>query len=230
MSNLSVSLDIPPLPTYSLTPRELIIPPIPDYISLLIFPFVAYWVASMAFHWIDINDYFPQYRLHTPVELLKRNHVSRWEVVRDVIVQQIIQTAVGIVIGYWEDVEHTGREDYDIAVWARRIRIVQMAIPRAISLVGLDAAGLAENLSAYPMLAGALGGGRYPSLTQSVIMETGAEVIAPAFAQWELAVAGIIYWYLVPTLQFLFAIVFVDTWQYFLHRAMHMNKWLYSKS
>ncbi|KMU82217.1 sphingosine hydroxylase [Coccidioides immitis H538.4] len=37
-----------------------------------------------------------------------------------------------------------------------------------------------------------------------------------------------IYWYLIPAFQFLFAVFFVDTWQYFLHRAMHLNKWLYT--
>ena len=50
-----------------------------------------------------------------------------------------------------------------------------------------------------------------------------------SFAGWELALASAVYWVLVPLLQFGVAIVVVDTWQYFLHRAMHMNKLLYSK-
>lgn len=36
-----------------------------------------------------------------------------------------------------------------------------------------------------------------------------------------------IYWWGIPVVQFAFAIFFIDTWQYFLHRAMHMNKFLY---
>jgi sphinganine C4-monooxygenase len=42
-------------------------------------------------------------------------------------------------------------------------------------------------------------------------------------------VARVVYWYGVPALQFLFGILAVDTWEYFLHRAMHLNKWLYGK-
>ncbi|KAJ3755097.1 fatty acid hydroxylase superfamily-domain-containing protein, partial [Lentinula raphanica] len=36
-----------------------------------------------------------------------------------------------------------------------------------------------------------------------------------------------VYWWVIPTLQLLFAMFVIDTWQYFLHRAMHVNKWLY---
>ncbi|KAF7370737.1 Sphingosine hydroxylase [Mycena sanguinolenta] len=36
-----------------------------------------------------------------------------------------------------------------------------------------------------------------------------------------------IYWWAIPVLQFLVAIFTIDTWQYFLHRSMHMNKFLY---
>lgn len=37
------------------------------------------------------------------------------------------------------------------------------------------------------------------------------------------------YWWAIPAIQFLFAIFFIDTWQYFLHRFMHVNKFLYRK-
>lgn len=43
-----------------------------------------------------------------------------------------------------------------------------------------------------------------------------------------LNVAKAIYWVAIPFLQFTVAILIVDTWQYFLHRAMHMNKFLYT--
>lgn len=169
----------------------------------------------MFFHWIDTNDYFPQYRLHTPAEVAKRNRVSRWEVVRDVVIQQIVQTAVGWLLGMTEPDDYFGKESYDVAVWARRIRIVERAIPGALALVGVDAVGLAKNLMpAHPTLAGAIAGGKYGSVA--------------AFASWEISAAWAVYWVLVPLLQFGVAILVVDTWQYFLHRAMHMNKWLYS--
>lgn len=182
----------------------------------------------MLFHWIDMNDYFPQYRLHTPAEVLKRNHVSRWEVVRDVNIQQIIQTIVGLLIAMTEPDEFIGKDDYNVAVWAQRIRLCERAIPSALALVGLDASALSARLDpSYPVIAGALAGGSYARLSQMVEI-AGETVIVPSFAPWELFAAKLIYWVVVPAAQFALAIVVVDTWQYFLHRAMHMNKWLYT--
>ncbi|KAF3398123.1 Sphingolipid C4-hydroxylase sur2 [Penicillium rolfsii] len=227
--NASVAFDLPPLPTYTLSVREPLLPPIPDNVLSLILPIIAYWGLSMVYHFIDVNGYFEKYRLHTPAEVLKRNKVTRWEVVRDVILQQVIQTIVGYVMTYFDAVEMVGREEYDVAVWATRLRLLQRAIPPTLALVGVDAVGLAKSVSqnGHTMLAGALAGGCYPDVVQSLILDNGAEIVAPAFTSWELAVASFIYWYLVPALQFLLAICVVDTWQYFLHRAMHLNRWLY---
>ncbi|KAI0726756.1 sphingosine hydroxylase [Fomitopsis betulina] len=38
-----------------------------------------------------------------------------------------------------------------------------------------------------------------------------------------------VYWWAIPTAKFLFGIFVVDTWEYFLHRAMHVNRWLYKQ-
>ena len=185
----------------------------------------------MIFHWIDTEDYFSQYRLHTPAEVLKRNHVSRWEVIRDVAIQQVIQTVVGTLLGMTEPDDFFGKDDYNVAVWGRRIRISQRAIPGLLSLVGVNAPGLAQNLAgSYPTFAGAVSGGLYPSLTELVTLGNGQLLSVPALTVWETVLAKVLYWYIVPAFQFGLAILFVDTWQYFLHRAMHMNKWLYSKS
>ncbi|KAJ5994746.1 hypothetical protein N7481_001723 [Penicillium waksmanii] len=206
-ANASVAFDLPPLPSYTLTERQPVFPPIPDNVVALLLPIVAYWVLSGIYHYLDVNNYFEQYRLHTPAELSKRNRVSRWEVVRDM----------------------TGLDDYNVATWAQRVRIAQRAIPTVLTILGVDATGLAKSVSqnGHSILAGALAGGSYPSMVQSMILDNGAEVTAPAFAGWELTLASFIYWYFVPSLQFLIAISIVDTWQYFLHRAMHLNRWLY---
>lgn len=227
--NASVAFDLPPLPTYTLRTRQDLIAAMPDNILTLILPIVAYWGLSMIYHYLDVNDYFVQYRLHTPAEVLKRNKVTRWEVVRDVVIQQVIQTVAGLAFLWFDSEETVGREEYDVAVWAQRLRILQKAIPSLLALAGVDAAGLATSLSqsGYTMLAGAIAGGSYPGVTQSLVLDTGVKTVVPAFTGWELTVAGLIYWYLVPTLQFILAICIVDTWQYFLHRAMHLNRWLY---
>lgn len=219
---------LPPLPSYTTRPTTDLISYVPDFYLSLILPVAAYWIVSLFFHYIDEHDIWPQYRLHTPAEILKRNHVSRYEVARDVIIQQVIQTIVGAVLGLTEPEEVTGHEQYSVAVWARRIRIAQRALPHLLGLLGLNAAAISKNVSgAHPLLAGALSGGNYPFLTTGLDVVTGKGV--PAFATWEIKLAEAIYWYIIPAFQFALAIVVVDTWQYFWHRAMHMNKWLYSE-
>lgn len=228
MANATTQLDLPPLPSYTLRPLPPLISGIPDQYTAMALPVIAYWGMSMLFHAIDEWDLFPQYRLHTPAEVLKRNHVSRWDVFRDVIIQQIIQTIVGLALSAMDPPAVCGRDMYDMATWAQRIRIAQRAIPAVLATVGLDAQGLAKNLgSGHAMLAGALSGGVYPDMMQTTLL-SGQPTGAPAFAHWELLAAKAIYHVGVPALQFLLAIVVVDTWQYFLHRAMHMNKYLYT--
>lgn len=228
MPNASYAYDLPPLPSYQLSPVPPLLPFISDFYLSLVLPVIAYWILSLFFHFIDIYDIWPQYRLHTPAEILKRNHVSRYEVLRDVIVQQIIQMATGAVLGLTEPEEMMGREEYDIAVWARRIRIAQRALPRLLGAIGLNATAISNNVSgSHPMLAAALAGGKYPFLTTGLDVVSGLPV--PAFASWEVVTAKAVYWYLIPAVQFSVAIVLLDAWQYFLHRAMHVNKFMFSK-
>jgi len=215
---------LPALPSYTLTPQKPLFPPIEDKYMSLILPIIAYWALSMVFHYIDTMDFFPQHRLHTPAEVLKRNHVSRWEVVRDVVIQQVIQTIVGVAIAAAEPETYMGKDAYNVAVWAQRIRIAQGALPRILSVVGLDSRSLAARIAVRsPALAGLFMGGQYPWAVAIVGHES-----VPAFTLWETLLAKAVYWVGVPFFQFALAVLIVDTWQYFLHRAMHMNKWLYS--
>lgn len=225
-ANDTLVTDLPPLPSYTLKPVTPLLPFIDDFYISLIAPIAAYWVMSLYFHLLDVYDLLPQYRLHTPAEILKRNHVSRYEVARDVILQQVIQTIVGATLGLTEAEPMAGKEDYDVAVWATRIRIAQRFLPTLLGALGLNATLMSKNvMGSYPMLAGALAGGRYPWLTAGLDMS--GEII-PAFASWEIYLAKAIYYFLIPLFQFFVGIVIVDTWQYFLHRAMHVNKWLYT--
>ncbi|EME47169.1 hypothetical protein DOTSEDRAFT_69209 [Dothistroma septosporum NZE10] len=228
MANATMFYDLPPLPDYTLKPLPPIVPGLDDKYLTMALPVIAYWGVSLFFHLIDEWDLFPQYRLHTPAEVLKRNHVSRWDVFRDVIIQQVIQTIVGIALTLMDPDPFYGKEDYDVAWWAQNVRLAQRAIPVALGTIGLDAKTLANNLgTSHAMLASAVSGGIYPELIQNMTL-LGESVPAPAFASWELLTAKAIYWVGIPAMQFLIAICIVDTWQYFLHRAMHMNKWLYT--
>jgi sphinganine C4-monooxygenase len=185
--------------------------------------------VSLFFHVIDTYDLFPQYRLHTPAELLKRNHATRWDVFRDVILQQIIQTVFGLILVYLDPEPTFGKEEYEVAIWAQRIRMFQRGIPLLFGFLGINSGALGKRLGgSTSMLAGVLAGGRYPQLSQ--VIEFGGEaVVAPAFADWEVQLAKLIYWILVPAIQLFTAAIILDAWQYFLHRGMHMNHYLYSK-
>ncbi|EGX96964.1 sphinganine hydroxylase Sur2, putative [Cordyceps militaris CM01] len=212
---------LPPLPAYSLSPRPDFFPWLPDFWLSLVAPVIVYWVMSLGFHLVDTLDLFPQYRLHTPEEITSRNHASRYEVARDVVVQQLIQVVTGAALQLADPPEYIGKDGYDVAVWATRVRLAQRAVPGLLGLVGLNATAIAKNMApAHPFLAGALAGGYYPFL------KTDAQV--PVFAHWELALAQLIYYFLVPALQFFVAVFILDTWQYFLHRLMHINRWLYT--
>lgn len=214
---------LPPLPTFSLEPTGDVFAWISDFWLSLLLPVAVYWAMSIFFHIIDVLDLFPRYRLHTPDEILRRNHASRFEVARDVVIQQVIQVVTGAALAMTEPPEMHGKAEYDIAVWATRLRLAQRALPALLSLLGLNATAISKNMSAsHPLLAGALAGGYYPFLAT-------AEAAAPAFAPWELTAAKLIYHVLIPGLQFFVAVFFLDTWQYFLHRLMHMNRWLYGK-
>ncbi|KAF9457203.1 sphingosine hydroxylase [Collybia nuda] len=44
-----------------------------------------------------------------------------------------------------------------------------------------------------------------------------------------LDIVYLVYWWAIPTVQFIAAMFFIDTWQYFLHRLMHVNKFMYKQ-
>lgn len=225
----ATSYDLPPLPGYTLEPLQPLHSWISDAFITAALPVIGYWVVSLAFHLVDVYDLFPQYRLHTPAEVLKRNHVSRYEVLRDVILQQIIQVIFSLGLAVFDEAPTTGKADYDLAWYAQKIRLAQRAVPYALSTIGLNPMGLATKLAgSQPTLASVVVGGRYPELLQTVTV-TGEQTMTPAFASWEMSVASFIYWFAIPAIQFSAAIVIIDAWEYMLHRAMHMNKWLYGE-
>jgi sphinganine C4-monooxygenase len=224
------SFELPPLPDYTLKPLPPLVPWASDVVLQVAFPVIGYWVFSLFYHIIDVYDLLSQYRLHTPAEVLQRNHVSRYEVFRDVIIQQVIQVIVNLVLSLMDAPATYGKADYNVAWYAQKIRLAQRAIPAVLAIVGFNPGALAAKLSAsQPMLAGALSGGRYLGLVQTVKI-LGQPTVAPAFASWELTLASFLYWYAVPALQFTAGVFIIDTWEYALHRAMHMNKWLYGMS
>jgi sphinganine C4-monooxygenase len=147
-------------------------------------PVIAYWGLSLLFHHFDVAQYkwMEKYRIHESAEVTSRNLVTRWQVVKAVVFQQIIQTILGLL---WVD-----------------------SVPSAIDH-GLQMKRIGNTIQ---------------SIVTSMVDEGVAKNVLKSFGP---DCVYFIYWWGIPILQFLAAIFFIDTWQYFLHRSMHMNKFLY---
>lgn len=201
-----------------------LVPWVSDFHLSLILPVAAYWFMSLIFWYIDKKDWWPQYRIHTPAEFKQRNRVSKGEVLRSVIFQQVIQTAVGLSIGYLTSPgDLQGREDYDVTIWAGRIRKAFAAVPWVLAALGIDAKMAGTRTMAYSAPF-SLGWGTYKP---SVIVNHMLQTTPNGFATWEIWIAKLIYVVLEPAARFGIAIFFGDSWQYFWHRAMHSNRWMY---
>ncbi|KAK7205582.1 sphinganine hydroxylase [Myxozyma melibiosi] len=156
-----------PPPTFELHERARLVPIMEDKYLALFLTVAIYWVASCFFHLIDAYDLLPQYRIHTPAEVTSRNKVTVYEVMRDVLLQQVVQTIVGITITYFDPPDYTGMEAYEI--WL-----------------------LAQKLPRLP-----------------------------------LPLVALLYSYGFSAMRIILAFFILDTWQYFLHRAMHTSRYLY---
>lgn len=211
----------------SLHPVPPLVPWVSDFHLSLVLPIAAYWFMSLIFWYIDKKDWWPQYRIHTPAEFRKRNHVSVGEVLRSVIFQQVIQTALGLAIGYLTSPgDLRGSEDYDLTVWAGRFRKASAPVPWVLAALGIDAKMAGTRIMAYsgPF---SLDWKRHKSL---VIVNQLLQTTPNGFATWEMWTAKLTYVVLEPAARFGMAIFFSDSWQYFWHRAMHSNKWMYRRS
>jgi sphinganine C4-monooxygenase len=218
-------LPLPP-PEPLLSPLPSLVPSIPDSIVLMILPIAVYWLLSLFFHFLDVYDLLSGYRLHTPEEVLKRNHVTRREVVQDVIVQQIIQSIVGLAISFTEAEEMVGGEWWEVmSLYSKFVSAERWVLRGLASTVGVDGVRLEEKVIAGIT---AVGGDKVLAASLRLLGLDGAGT-SPEMIDWRYKLVEVAYWYLLPAARFWVAIFILDTWQYFLHRLMHEVKWLYSE-
>ena len=195
-------LQIPSTASIHSHPRPQLVPGISDTLLQLFLPITAYWAFSLFFHILNTYDICPEYRLHKPAEGQKRNQVSRYEVVRDMVVQQVIQTLFGLAIIAFDPVESTGKQGYEVAIWAQRLRQAERSLPNILAFLGVDSIQLSKGLLYnYPALAALFAGGHYHA--------------APRFTSWQTFAAKAIYHIVIPMIQFTLGMFIVDTWQYF---------------
>ncbi len=187
MSNSTSTSDGFVLPTYTLHRVPPLLPFISDVYLLLIVPLVVYWVTSLFFEWVERGNYLAGIRLHTSEEERLRNPVSRAECLRNVILNQVIQTTLGLVLTIGGEGDWTGKDDYHIAVWATRIGMARRLLPSLLSVSGVD----------VKTLLGRLGG-------------IGLHAAAESTTDWDLHLASLGYWYAFPVVQWIIALAVWD--------------------
>lgn len=127
-----------------------------------------------------------------------------------------------------DDTEQFIPHEYAIAAWAQKIRYSKALASQWIRYLGFGLTGIPTNFKGY-------GFASTVAFTQSQMGNLSQEYQAQSAVQsissssLELMTAKCVYWILVPLFQYISAMVLADTFQYFTHRAFHVNKWLYSE-
>ncbi|THH32368.1 hypothetical protein EUX98_g1808 [Antrodiella citrinella] len=85
----------------------------------------------------------------------------------------------------------------------------------AVSGDDVDHVGHMANL--LPLLSSIMHAALGQSLAKQLLKDHAAELLYA------------VYWWVVPVVKLFLGMFIIDTWQYFLHRAMHMNTYLYKK-
>ena len=185
--------------------------------------------TGLTFHYVDTRGFLSKYKLHTPAEDLTKNRATR----RDVIKFALIQQAAQCLLGYLTTVsEPFVPHDYGVALWAQKINYFGKVASEVMRYTGLDLRWIMNKSQGY-------GIGYTAAFTQNIWSShisnfsqiAGEHTNEPTvnFSAWELMAARILYWVIVPLFQYISAMVLADTFQYFTHRAFHVNRWLYSK-
>lgn len=104
----------------------------------------------------------------------------------------------------------TGNEGRDTMIWASRVHVFGQVILALLSSSGLNVKALIAKISRSVFVTTFVASGR---------AEHDVEMLA----------AKLIYYGLMPALRLYMALWLADTWVFFIHRAEHSNKWLYSK-
>jgi sterol desaturase/sphingolipid hydroxylase (fatty acid hydroxylase superfamily) len=106
----------------------------------------------------------------------------------------------------------TGSEDYYLAVWISRVRVVFATLPNLLYFTGVDFKTMAVTL---------FGSGSFLHMIEY-----------PQFdmPRIEVLLGKLLCWYLIPFFQLVYALIIADAFMYCLHRLGHTNKWFYSKS
>jgi sphinganine C4-monooxygenase len=127
--------------------RTTIFTGISDRALALAAPIIAFWSLSITFHLFDISGWkwLEQYRIHESSEVTSRNRASRSQVIFAVLLQQVIQTALGI---FWMSADASGAEfshtEKMEQIASTLTNVVQWSFGQRIAKIFLDSQGTAS--------------------------------------------------------------------------------------
>ncbi|KAL8702389.1 MAG: hypothetical protein Q9201_004434 [Fulgogasparrea decipioides] len=127
-----------------------------------------------------------------------------------------------------DDTELFLSPEYAVAVWAQRLRYSGLLISRRMVFAGLGLPSFAGGTKGFERAAPAALLQRVSSLAGNATEGPSlSEIYVVPYTAMELLLAKSVYWIIGPLFQYIAAMVLADTFQYFTHRAFHVNKWLY---
>ncbi|KAI4086062.1 MAG: hypothetical protein LQ344_007877 [Seirophora lacunosa] len=227
MASNFTTASLPSLPPPELGPRDSLLPFLADHHLPYLVPAVFYWLISFVFHFIDTRGFFSKYKLHTSAEDLTKNRASRRDVIKFALVQQAAQCVLGYLMA--DDGEQFVSSEHAVALWAQKLRAVEIVFLKCVHSAGLTMPWVIHGATASEPASPAVARqDLFGSLVghSSQLTINGNRAVMP-FAPAELLLAKVIYWALFPLGQYILAMILADTFQYFTHRAFHVNKWLY---
>ncbi|KAL6720318.1 Sphingolipid C4-hydroxylase sur2 [Lecanora helva] len=190
-------------------PPSPLLPFLSDEHLLLLLPTAAYWAYGLLFHWIDTRGHLARYKLHTPAEISKRNKVPMYKVICNTLFYQFVTTLLGFWMLRGSRPEPQGNAGLEIARWTLWFAHLRKVLNVSGWVVWLDAK---MDLQLLGFSDHQLGIGNYVNVVPML----------------NVTAAKTMYYFLVPLAQFAFTIFIADTWQYFTHRLVHTNQYLYT--
>lgn len=207
-------------PVCALYPQPRLLPFVSDVHLSVILPTVVYIISSVFFHLLDTYHLFEKYKIHPSEDELKRNHVTRWDCLKQVTAYHVMQIAIGLALSVGEGPVLIGDEVCRLFEWAVTVRHARALIPMVLATVGIDFEGLAGAIKGVSE--------GFAHVLSPDVYSTGPGAFQePGFTPLDMFLARAIFYVGIPALQYLTALAIVDTWIYFTHRLCHINKTLY---
>lgn len=142
----SLPVPLPPheFPWYHIS-RPHVFGSIPDSVTGIAAPFLVYWVYSLVFYALERLElpFFERYRIHEPDDIKNRNRVTLAQVIKAVLIQQALQTALGLAWLENDDSAHDYRRELDsYASWTRYLLVTVLGRGLGTDLAKLHASDL----------------------------------------------------------------------------------------